>query len=389
MDGMGGLGTLLGYADVAAAGGGATGYRFISDILKIQPPDGPAAKDIDIPPALDGDGHHGHTPGSDDTPPTIFNLPYATAVRQTLAALRRLRKSYLVVYPDGAGDAFIGHLSKIGQEEIDADRLMTLAAELVVSERPTEIAPPDGESALVTAALAAGVPLEIDLHELPGAVDASGAIVRRILLENTGANPLTISNPAATFGSYEWIAGGEAQSWTVPAGASLMIEAPAALAAVDAAHHLLTLTSALGTAVRLTVNLSSNDNLAYPPSSPEDFVFLDGPALETAVDVADFTFPGYAGGGIAAAASVYVYNEGVLNDEDVINYRCRVQYDDLSWSEYSVFAAAAVETPWLMAPLRLTAPAGRTIIAVAVGHGSELTSGGNIFQVIATGINEA
>lgn len=136
MSKMTGLGTVIGYA---AASGTAT-YAMVAGVSRIQPPAGPTAKDIVVEPALDGDGHVEHLPGSDDTQPATFSLAYSQAALEELLALLRLTKSWLVRYPDGSGRTFTGYLLAARKSELSADAPVMISAEIVVQTKPAFVA---------------------------------------------------------------------------------------------------------------------------------------------------------------------------------------------------------------------------------------------------------
>lgn len=134
MSPMGGLGTTIGYA--TTQGGTIT---LVSGAVKIKPPK-LAAKDINVDPDLAGDGHHQHTPGSDDSEVCTFSVPYSAAAYATLLALRTTpsnRQSFwwTIIRPDGGGTTGPGYVpSVVEPEEITAD-----AAEMIeVTVQPTD-----------------------------------------------------------------------------------------------------------------------------------------------------------------------------------------------------------------------------------------------------------
>ncbi|MBN2584875.1 MAG: hypothetical protein JXL80_17555 [Planctomycetes bacterium] len=238
--GISGHGSRLGYADELVASGGPTIYTMVSGVLKITPPAGPAAQDIVVPAALDGDGHKGHVPGSDDTPSMSFNLPYASAIRNVLTGLRRLAKRWLVLYPDGDADLLAGHVSKVAEEEIDADRLLTTAAEVVVSEMPSPGQSLGSPHASFTVALELGQ-AEIDLTDLPGDVDGTGRPLARLMVTNRGASILTIFSPGDQGGQdgYEWQDGVPTAGVVIAPGQTVVFEGDAATKDVGATCRLL------------------------------------------------------------------------------------------------------------------------------------------------------
>ena len=130
MDGMGGLGAAVSYS--ATVDGE---YTEIENILKAKEPE-LAAKDIDIPPALGGDGHHGHTPGSDDSAVAGFSVPYSAAQHAALSALRRLKKFFKFVSPDDGTVIFQGYITKVVKSEITVENLITSDVEIQPSAAP-------------------------------------------------------------------------------------------------------------------------------------------------------------------------------------------------------------------------------------------------------------
>ncbi|HOI55743.1 MAG TPA: hypothetical protein PLP01_10880 [Phycisphaerae bacterium] len=237
-----GLGSRVGYADALVAAGGPTVYTMVSGVHKITPPAGPAAQDIAVPAALDGDGHKGHLPGSDDTPSMTFHLPYASAIRNVLTGLRRLAKRWLVLYPDGDADLLAGHVAKISEEEIDADSLLTTAAEVVVSAMPTpgqSLGDPDAE---FTVTLAAGAGT-VDLTDLPDDVDGTGLPLARVMVTNHGAANLTISSPGddGEHDGYEWQDEVATTGIVIPPGKTVVLEGDATTKDISATCRLLTL----------------------------------------------------------------------------------------------------------------------------------------------------
>jgi len=116
---MGGLGSSVGYS--ATEEGALTD---VAGILKVKTPE-TAAQDVAVPAALDGDGHKGHLPGSDDSSECTFSVAYASAAHAALVALRRLTKWWTVELPDGGKAKGPGYVSKVVKGELDADAYVT------------------------------------------------------------------------------------------------------------------------------------------------------------------------------------------------------------------------------------------------------------------------
>lgn len=112
---LGGLGSKIGHADTAE---GAPTY--ITGVQRIKPPE-LAAKDVPVEPALDGDGHAEHLPGSDDSNTCTFQLPYSAAALTAMLALRRLTKYWTVYMPDAALYKGKGYLASAVKSEASAD----------------------------------------------------------------------------------------------------------------------------------------------------------------------------------------------------------------------------------------------------------------------------
>lgn len=256
-----GLGTLLAFADTLGPTGGPTVYSAISGILKIKPPGAPRAKDIPVDAALDGPGHKQHTPGGDDTPAGTFNLPYSDATLALCLGLRKEPENFIVIHSDGDADLFPGVIMEAGEEEIDADRAMTVACQVqkqqnAVVSRHVGWAAAEGAVIVQTSGTVSGeTPLVIDLTALPGGVNGTGKRVLRVTLVSSGGGEMQVS---AGTGSYEWVAGTPVALRAVNGGlapVTKIYEGDLSAALIDATHKTLNIGGNNDATVQITITL--------------------------------------------------------------------------------------------------------------------------------------
>ena len=257
----GGLGTLLGYAAVLGTGGQPTAYACIGNVLKV----GPAvtkAKDINYVPLVNptdpANVHAQHLPASDDTGPATFNLPYNPAVRAALAAIERVAKQFILVHPSGNAQQFPGLVSEIGEEEIDADRLLTTAAGIMVTDKPTLLPVTPKLKTITTTVTLSGGAGSLDLTALPGTIDGTGLNVRRIIVTAPAHAVTVFDGGGSTSNDYHW-ATAAASAMTVAAGTVGVIDGPTSSHAISSTNKIVRLTGTGIEVVNITLLLDETD----------------------------------------------------------------------------------------------------------------------------------
>jgi hypothetical protein len=128
--GISGFGTAVGYQD--STGGTVTWFANLQNV------GGPDAKDkdVDLTHMFSPEGWEEQVPGLINGGNVSITIQYEKTQEAAVLALLRVKKTFWILYPDGAGLSFPGYINGFGQKS-EKDSAITQDITIKVAGKPT------------------------------------------------------------------------------------------------------------------------------------------------------------------------------------------------------------------------------------------------------------